>query len=646
MPETTEWIALADGTRLATTLYVPDAGGPWPVILEGLPYRKDDVTYYHSPEYRRLRDEGNFVVARVDLRGTGSSEGVAVDEYLQQEQDDLCEVIAWLAGRDWCNGSVGMYGVSYGGFNSIQVAAERPPALKAIVPIFATDDRYTDDVHYYGGARKQLDFIDYPLYMVCMNALPPVPAIVGREWRERWTERLQSLEPWLLRWCEEQNDGPYWRHGSLRPDYDRIACATMIVAGWADGYRNASFRMFEQLTAPKRLLFGPWSHASTETSRPGPRIDLVPELIRWFNRWLRDEPNEIDHEPPIVVFARRSTRPAPDLDAYNGTWRYEPDWPPTRLAPRRLLLDAGATVDGDRLEVRPDVGAAAWISCAGGLPWGQPDDQRPDEAYSLVYDWPVETDVEILGHPRLDVTISSTTPVAFLSAKLCDVWPDGASSLVARGFVNLTHRESHNEPSPLEPGRPYTVSLEFDATSWIWEAGHRIRLAVAGSDWPNAWAPPQRGELHLTLEESTLELPVLAGDPPVVDAPQLAQPSAGASENPPSPVVWRLEHEVVERVTRAVVEHGGISELSNGARLDERYGGTVGVSTAEPGVAWAEGKNSFEVTWPEVTARAEARARLQSSSESYELHLELDVWADGALIESRSWDRRYPRRMQ
>jgi predicted acyl esterase len=649
MAETTAWISMADGTRLAATLFVPETTGPWPVILEALPYRKDDVTYYHTPEYRRLRDEGEFVVARVDLRGTGSSEGIALDEYLQQEQDDLCEVIAWLADQEWCNGSVGMYGVSYGGFNSIQVAMERPPALKAIVPIFATDDRYTDDVHYYGGARKQLDVIDYPLYMVCMNALPPVPSLAGEGWRDLWAERLESLEPWLLRWTAEQDDGPYWRHGSLRPHYDRIACATMIVAGWADGYRNASFRMFERLEAPKRLLFGPWSHASTETSRPGPRIDLVPELIRWFNRWLREDPNGIDEEPPIVVFARRSTRPAPDLDSYNGTWRFEPEWPPARLKGERLsLADADVAPLSHRLDVRPDVGATAWISCAGGLPWGQPDDQRPDEAFSLVYDWgPLEQELEILGYPRLEVTITSSSPVAFLSAKLCDVWPDGTSALVARGFLNLTHRESHEAPSALATGRSYRVTVEFDATSWTWETGHRIRLDVAGSDWPNAWSPPELGELTIAPSDSGLELPVLRGDAVVAEPPRPSPPSSGAAENGASPqVVWRLERDVVERVTRAVVDHGGVSDLGNGTRLDERYGGTVGVSTSEPGVAWAEGRSSFEVTWPEVTARAEARGRLRSDSGSYDLHLELDVWADGEIVASRVWDQSHPRRLQ
>jgi predicted acyl esterase len=260
MAERHVWIPMADGVRLAVSLFLPDTGDPCPVLLEALPYRKDDVTAGHRTEYERLASEHGYAVARVDLRGTGSSEGVATDEYPPQEQADLCRVIGWLAAQPWSTGAVGMYGTSYSGFNSLQVAAERPPALKAIVAIHASDDRYTDDVHYVGGALRLLDLVDYPLYMVALNALPPVPALAGRGWRQRWRERVEGLEPWLLRWLQEQVDGPYWRHGSLRPGYERIACPTMIVAGWADGYHNATFRVLERLRVPARLLLGPWSH--------------------------------------------------------------------------------------------------------------------------------------------------------------------------------------------------------------------------------------------------------------------------------------------------------------------------------------------------------------------------------------------------
>jgi predicted acyl esterase len=227
---------------------------------------------------------------------------------------------------------------------TVQLAAggaQRPPALKAVVAIYASDDRYTDDVHYAGGALKLLDLVDYPLYMVALNALPPVPAVAGADWRARWRERVEGLEPWLLRWLEEQVDGPYWRQGSLRPGYERIACPTMLVAGWADGYRNATFRVMERLRAPARLLFGPWSHMATDTSVPGPRMDLVPEMVRWWDRWLRGHRNGVEEGSPVTVFVRHSTRPAPDLDEQPGVWRDEPAWPPERSAQLASLWAPG-----------------------------------------------------------------------------------------------------------------------------------------------------------------------------------------------------------------------------------------------------------------------------------------------------------------
>lgn len=300
------FVPLPDGTRLAVSLFLPHGDEPVPCVIEALPYRKDDLTASYQSEYVRLRDEHSYAVARVDVRGTGSSDGLATDEYPAQEQRDLCGVIAWLAGQPWCTGSVGMYGTSYSGFNALQVACERPPALKAVCAIYATDDRYTDDVHYMGGSLRLLDIVDYPAYMVAMNALPPVPALVGDGWRDTWRERVESLEPWLVRWIEEQRDSAYWRHGSVRPAYDRITCPTMLVGGWADGYRNNTFRTFEALECPKRLVVGPWSHMSTATSLPGPHIDLVPELVRWFRQWLGDEENGVEGEPPIQVLIGRA----------------------------------------------------------------------------------------------------------------------------------------------------------------------------------------------------------------------------------------------------------------------------------------------------------------------------------------------------
>jgi predicted acyl esterase len=655
---TPTFITISDGVRLASTLYVPDGEGPWPAILEALPYRKDDLTASYRTEYVRLSEAG-YVVCRVDVRGTGTSDGVAEDEYPEIEQRDMNEVIAWLASQDWCTGDVGMYGTSYSGFNSIQLAMTRPPALKAIIPIFATDDRYADDVHYFGGALKALDLVDYPTYMTGLNALPPVPSLYGEGWRAAWEQRVHENEPWVIRWLEEQTFGPYWQHGSLRPDYGTIQAATMIVAGWADGYTNNSLRTMAALTCARRLILGPWAHASTETSLPGPNVDLVPEMLRWWDRWLKGIDNGIDREPAILVFVRRSTKPQPDLAEVRGEWRYEAGWPLDRG--REVPMPFGNAVavsrpasDPDELEVRGDVGWTAWISCAGHLPYGQPQDQRPDEAWSAVYEWPpLSEELEIFGHPRVVVTVTSSAPVAFLSAKLCDVFPDGTSALVTRGLLNLAHRESRERPSPLEPGSPYRAEVELEVTSWAFEPGHRIRLNLAGTYWPKAWPPPGAATLTFQRGGSALILPGVDGPSPISERPVLA--TAGprqeryesAKSNAVDTVVWRIEHGVLDRETRAVAGSSGTTEAQGERpRFHELYGGTVAVSTRDPAIASADSRASLTIEWPEATVTSQVHQVVRSDSEAYHLTIELDVSENGTHRWSRRWERRIPRRLQ
>ncbi len=662
-------IAMTDGALLAAALYLPAADHPVPCLLEALPYRKDDVTAGYTPEYERLRDEFGYAVCRVDLRGTGSSTGIATDEYPPTEQRDLVEVIAWLAAQPWCSGAVGMYGTSYSGFNSIQVATHRPPALRAIVPIYATDDRYTDDVHYMGGVRRLLDIVDYPTYMVAMNALPPVPELNGDGWRDEWRRRLDRGVPWLLRWGAEPDDGPYWRHGSLRPDYGRITAATMIVAGWADGYRNNSLRTHAALTAagtPARLLAGPWSHMSAETALPGPHVDLCREMARWFDRWLRGVDNGVGAstdlpgaEPSIVYFSRSWYPPEPDAPLVAGAWQAETAWPSPRVGEVTHRLGGGTRAHTPVA----GTGTAAWNSCAGNLPYGQPTDQRYDDAASLTWQWPAGG-VELLGHPRLALRLRCDQPVATASAKLCDVAPDGTSVLVTRALLNLAHRDSlgagqphGTAPQPLPVGTDVDVELEFEATAWTVAPGHLLRLALTGMDWPNTMAAPRPFTLVIDGDASALTLPVAAGPPapapttlhtlanpehpPVPDG---SDPGGGASASPPpAPPVWRISDDVLARTTSAVVDHGS-TYPARGGQCTDRYTGTVTIDRR----TWrqtATSSASFQLSWGDITVRSRAHVAFTADERHTTTEVTLYAYEGDRPIAERTWRETHPRRL-
>ncbi len=630
---------MEDGIELAATLYVPDAShGPQPCLLEALPYRKDDLTASYRPEYVRLRDEHAYAVCRLDLRGTGSSGGDATDEYPTREQQDLAAVIDWLADRQWCDGNIGMYGTSYSGFNSLQMACERPPRLKAVIAIYATDDRYTDDVHYRGGALRLLDLLDYCHYMTPMNALPPVPDLWGDDWRAEWLRRIDTCEPWLLTWLDQQLDGDYWRHGSVRPDYGRIQCPVMLVAGWADGYRNNSFRTVEALRrsgVPHRLLAGPWAHAATDTALPGPRIDLVPEMVAWWDRWLRGVDNGVDDgtspdRPAITCFVRSSTRPQPDLDTSAGAWVRE-SWPTTRSALRELELYARPPY-----AVTPAVGVDAWIDCAGHLPYGQSLDQRFDDAASMTWEWDADA-VTMIGQPMARLRISVDAPVAYCSVKLCDVFADGTSTLVSRGSLNLTHRDGHTAPSELCPGVVYEVGVELDACAYSFDPGQRIRLSVAGADWPNTVAPPE--PVTLTVHGGALQLPVLTGPSPYAP-PKLVPGDATATENG-GVVTWRVERDVLARETACVIDHGATSRAPYGTAT-ERYRGKVGVNS----VTFAQSAHAearFDLRWPQAAVSTEATLDLTADRFSYDVTISLLAREGDDLVGERRWHRIIPR---
>ncbi len=631
-------IPLADGEFLAATLYLPDPGlGPQPCLIEALPYRKDDLTSSYADSYRGLRDNHTFAVARIDVRGTGSSSGDALDEYQEAEQRDLPEAIAWLAEQDWCNGNVGMWGTSYSGFNSLQIACERPPALKAICAIYATDDRWTDDVHWRGGARKLVDLVDYCHYMTPLCVLPPVPAVWGDDWAAEWERRLAVNEPWILTWLRENRHGPYWDHGSVRlggttRGYERIDCAVMIIAGWADGYRNNSFRTVDELAGhgvPHRLLAGPWAHADATTAMPGPRINLEAELGAWFDRWLRPDSATADHVDSCDVFVRSSTVPEIDLDVHEGYWLRLPSAPPTESVPLAL----GGPKE---LVVRPDVGTGAWIDCAGHLPWGQSGDQSADDLRSLTWDFEPPGG-PIVGYPVARLRLSADQPLASLSVKLCDVFPDGTSALVSRGSIDLTYRDGvHGEPKPLVPGETYDVELSLDACAFDWEEGQRLRVSIAGSDWPNTVSPP--AAVTLTILSGDIVLPVLVGEFP---EPVFTPGEAHSSESDEG-VAWTITDDVLHRITTAHTLIESDYATTYDGRSRERYAGEVSVDrrTFEQ---HAHADTTFELSWPGINVKVHSVMDIDITAAGYDVTISTVAERDGSEVSQRSWSEHIPR---
>jgi putative CocE/NonD family hydrolase len=498
-------IPMADGCELAAKVWLPaDAEAePVPALLEYIPYRKSDGTAVGDSTRHAYFAGHGYASVRVDLRGSGDSDGVLLDEYLPQEQDDGVEVLAWLAAQPWCTGATGMFGISWGGFNSLQIAARRPPSLKAIITVCSTDDRYADDVHYMGGCVLTADAFSWASTMLAFNARPPDPHAVGDRWRELWLERLEGSPPFIEAWLSHQRRDAFWRHGSVCEDYSAIECAVYAVGGWADAYRNAIFRLLEGLPGPRKGLIGPWSHNYPEDGVPGPAIGFLQEALRWWDHWLKGSDNGIMEEPMLRAWMQESVEPKPFYDQRPGRWVAEPSWPPPSVEPSTVHLDfpveqvRGAEAHGLR--------AGDW--CPYGGPEELPPDQRPEDGLALCCDGePLEDALEILGFPEVELTLASDRPSALVAVRLCDVAPDGASTLVTRGLLNLTHRGSHEQPTALVPGERYDIRVRLSSIAHAFLPGHRLRVAVSPSYWFWAWPSPE--PVTLTISGARLRLPV------------------------------------------------------------------------------------------------------------------------------------------
>ena len=489
------WIPMPDGCRLAARLWMPApaSAGPAPAIIEYIPYRKRDGTRERDEAMHRYFAAHGYAALRIDLRGSGESDGVLHDEYLDQELDDGVAAIDWIARQPWCNGRIGMIGKSWGGFNALQIASRRPPNLSCVISVCAADDRYSDDAHYMGGCLLNENLI-WGSVLFTLNALPPDPELVGDRWRAMWRERLEHDLPFPLIWLRHQRRDEFWKHGSVAEDYGAIGCPVYAIGGWADGYSNAVPRLLQHLEVPKKGLVGPWGHQYPHDGRPGPAIGFLQEALRWWDYWLRDVETGIMDEPAYRVWMQEGGLVRDPGADQRGRWITESAWPSPNvewadLYPGRDGLSRTRSAAGKfTVNSAQTTGKAAGSWCAFGFEGELPLDQREDDAQSACFDSaPLDEPLELLGAPRIRLSVSASERVAFLCVRLNDILPDGTSVRITYGLLNLTHRDSHESPEAVTPGRRFIVSMQLNDVAYSVAAGHRLRLAVSTCYWPLAW---------------------------------------------------------------------------------------------------------------------------------------------------------------
>jgi predicted acyl esterase len=555
------WIPMPDGVRLAATLYMPDgakAGEKFPALLEYLPYRKDDGTAAGDyPKHAYFARRG-YVSVRVDIRGFGASEGVPPErEYSQQEQQDGESVIAWLAHQSWSNGNVGMFGISWGGFTALQLAMRHAPGLKAILAVDATAELFHDDVHYVDGMAHVDEF---ELNMDMAEGWTGAP---GYTLDEKILRPRFDAPPWSLLYLKHQHDGPFWRE-RVRP-LKEITIPSFLIGGLLDGYRDNVTDMLMQSSGPVKAIVGPWNHTFPDDAVPGPQIEWRNQAVRWFDHWLKGRDTGVERDPRLVIYMRHWHPPDPSLESIPGEWRQEDVWPPKEaqlstlfLQPDHSLSKNTAAPDTHQLKYVPSVGVEA------GFWWGELlSDVRPVDAFSLVYDSaPLNEDLAIMGRPQVLLQAAASAPQANWFARLCDVAPDGSVTQITGAGINGAQRDSMSQPSALEPGKFYKLTLDMHLTSWVFPRGHRIRLAISNALWPMMLPTPYAMTTSLQLggiSGSRFVLPVVPEHgvtPPAFSPPEPSEERTDVkTEGFPWPGEWTVERD--EARHRATVHWKG-----------------------------------------------------------------------------------------
>ncbi|MCP4276929.1 MAG: CocE/NonD family hydrolase, partial [Gammaproteobacteria bacterium] len=488
---------------------------PAPALVEYAPFRHRDFTAPRDALIHPWFAGHGYVSLRVELRGSGDSGGLPQDEYVSQEQDDAVEALEWIAAQDWCDGSTGMFGMSWGAFSALQVASREPPSLKAIIPVHGTDDRFADDIHYKGGCLMGAGLSWGTLYTL-YTMRPPDPELSGEAWKERWLERFDQCQLLLPEWMSHQSRDDYWRHGSISEDYTQLSCPVLVICGWADGYTNAALRMAEHLSESSRVIIGPWAHSYPHLARPGPQVGFLQEAVKWWDRWLKGVDNGIERLPRVRLWLQDAVPPASSYNERDGEWLAFDQWPSPVVYPSNWFLQPSRLEDSRNEESVVGIKSplANAINGPEWLPHGVgpelPVDQRVEDEGSLCFDTAVlETEMVICGAPVLKLRLRTDIPAGIVCVRLVDLFEDDRATQISYGLLNLVHRNGLDHPEPLTPGKWIDVEVQLNDISQRVPIGHRLRASVSTQAWPLVWPASRTMTLELLLGKSILTLPLL-----------------------------------------------------------------------------------------------------------------------------------------
>lgn len=654
------YITVADGTRLAARIWRPVAKDTetFPAILEYIPYRKRDGTRTRDEEQHGYLAAHGYVCARVDMRGSGDSEGIQMDEYLPIEQQDGLDVIDWLSRQSWSSGNVGMFGLSWGGITSLQMASHRPPALKAIVPIGATDDRYYDDGCYFVGGLAG-ETVGWGGVMFGFNGRPPDPVLYGEGWRDAWLARLSEPPLFMNTWLEHQQRDDYWLQGSVCTDYDRIEIPVYAISGWTDCWPNTVMRLMKNLGCTRKGLIGPWAHLFPDRALPGPGVNFLNEMLRWFDRWLKEDKNGVEDEPMLTLYRQENVSPDPCHDWRDGVWLDAESWPDASLRTRALyLMPNGVSDTAAKGEMSINSPQSLGMMSGDYMPlfadpqMGQmPGEQRGEDAGSLCFDLPVRDEAfDIIGTCVADFEVSTDAGNGLVAVRLCDVSPGGSSTLITYGVMNIAQRDGREVQASVEPGRPYKVSLRLNDVAHRVLPGHTLRIAVSNAMFPMAWPVAENHRLTLHLANCKVTIPNADLTPSDASRAVFHQPRIVAAAPVETTKLGGSSRTIEEDLiggTRALTLRGDFGEFRfSSADVTVSGFSQDRFEISDGDVTTARAAYTFEMGYAREGWDVSTQGQMVMTCDSQTFHLrgEVRAYEDGQEIYHREWDEDIPRR--